>query len=51
MISGGWFNVTDLRFRFAVGVSGGCALLCEFEVAVVSDAAGCKLGGSAVGGY
>jgi hypothetical protein len=34
MVSGGWFNVTDLRFRFAVGVSGGgsgggSALLCD----------------------
>jgi hypothetical protein len=46
MFSGGWFRVTDLRFRLAVGVSGDCALPDVSWPAVVTGAAGCKLGSS-----
>ena len=50
IVSGGWFRVTDLRFRFAVGVSGGWALACDSWPAVVTGAAGCRLGSSVVAG-
>jgi hypothetical protein len=50
MSSGGWFTVTDLRFRFVVDVSGGGALACDSWPAVVTGA-GCKLGSSVVAGY
>lgn len=52
MVSGAWVRVTDLRFRFEAGERGGGALACDSgaAVAAVVDTAGCKLGGSAVGG-
>jgi hypothetical protein len=51
MSSGGWFKVTDFRFRLEVGVGGGCAVAGDSWLAVVTGAAGCKLGSSVVAGY
>jgi hypothetical protein len=51
MFTGGWFRFTDFLFRFDVGVSGGCALAGDSWPAVVTGAAGCKLGSSVVTGY
>jgi hypothetical protein len=51
MFPGGWFKVTDLRFRLAVGVNGDCAPRGDSWPAVVTGAAGCKLGNSVGAGY
>jgi hypothetical protein len=50
MFSGGWFKVTDLRFRFVVGDGGGGgAPACDSWPDVMTGA-GCKLGSSVVAG-
>jgi hypothetical protein len=50
MVSGWWLPVTDLRFRFVIGVSGGGGAACDSWPGVVTGA-GCKLGSSVVAGY